>query len=395
VRAFTFITASALAVTIGAAALPATSLASSAAVTVLAEHLNQPKKITITPGGDLLVALSGDARHGKICTDGTQKSCVDDSGAIDLITPSGTVTTLLKDLPSVSSGGSAPEATGPVEALDADGVVQVLFQDTAMSTKTGATLLGSAADRLGDLVAYSSSAISGSVEAAFGPFEADHNPDHGVGTDVSYGQEQAIDSDPYSVVAYRGGYAVADAGGNDVLWVSPEDEISMLAVLPTISVRAAAGVYGSKQKHPIEAKAQAVPDALAVGPDGDLYVGELGGTPDDLGTSSVYRISANDSLDRYATGFSAIGDIAFDSQGRLMVLEIDKDGLYNAFSSHPASGAIIRVAADGLKTTVASTGLNFATGLAVASDGTVYVANDGTTSAEQGHGGEIVAVTLK
>src|SRR5579872_1441709 len=71
---------------------------------VVASGLNQPKKITITPDGSLLVALSGDGVAPATCTDGLEASCLDTSGAIDRITPWGHVSTVVSGLPSVSSG---------------------------------------------------------------------------------------------------------------------------------------------------------------------------------------------------------------------------------------------------------------------------------------------------
>ena len=233
---------------------------------------------------------------------------------------------------------------------------------------------------------------------SFGPFEAAHNPDHGAGTDVARHQEPAIDSDPYSFVPYRGGYAVADAGGDDLLFVSRTGKISVLAVFPTITEEAAPGTYGASQTTTISARAQAVPDAVAVGPDGALYVGELGGTPFDVGTSRVYRVVPGHAPTVYARGFTAIGDLAFDNHGRLLVLEIDQKGLNDPAlleSETPAPGAVIRVGARGAKTLVASTGLEFPTGMAVGRDGTIYVANDGISDVNPnlpGSGGEIVRI---
>ena len=50
--------------------------------------------------------------------------------------------------------------------------------------------------------------------ASFGPYEAANNPDNGAGAGPG---DPPIDSDPYGVVAYNGGFAVADAAANDVL----------------------------------------------------------------------------------------------------------------------------------------------------------------------------------
>ncbi len=69
-----------------------------------------------------------------------------------------------------------------------------------------------------------------------------------------------------------------------------------------------------------------MPDSVTVGPDGALYVGELGGVPFNTGVSSVYRVVPDHAPTVYATGFTALGDIAFDSTGHLLVLEIDQAG---------------------------------------------------------------------
>ena len=102
----------------------------------------------------------------------------------------------------------------------------------------------------------------------------------------------------------------------------------------------------------------------------------------------------------FASGFTAIGDIAFDSSGRLLVLEIDQKGLTDpALESEglPTPGAIIGVHRNGQHTVLASTGLEFPTGMAVGYDGSVYVSNFGVLPATGGPGGvsgEIAKVTL-
>jgi hypothetical protein len=269
----------------------------------------------------------------------------------------------------------------------------VLFQDLGISAETGVTSFG-ADTMFGNLVEFS--ADERSIEAQLGPFEAEHQPDAGTGTGVKYGWESAVNSDPYSFVPYRGGEAIADAGADDVLFVSSQGEISVLAVLPTIRERAAAGTFGSRQKKAIEAQAQAVPTSVAVGPDGALYVGELGGAPFDTGTSDVYRITPGHKPTVYASGFTAIGDVAFDRQGRLLVLELDRKGLNDPGldTGRPASGEIISVSRSGAKQTLVSGGLDFPTGLAVGRDGYLYVSDRGLSSAGSGAGGEILRLRL-
>jgi hypothetical protein len=312
----------------------------------------------------------------------------------------GHVDTVIGNLPSVSSGGDGASATGPVEALFQRDGLRVLFQNTDIDPTTGQETFGSAAALLGDLVKYGPFGNgSGRIEAAFGPFEAANNPDHGEGTAVQFG-EPAIDSDPYSFVPYRGGYAVADAAGDDLLYVSPFGQISVLAVFPTISETAPPGSLGPDQTTPVPVDAQPVPTAVAVGPDGALYVGELGGDPFQAGTESIYRVVAGQQPRVVASGLTAVSDIAFDHFGRLLALEIDQAGLNDPATSTgglPTPGAIVRVGWDGQETTVASTGLEFPTGLAVGPGNVVYVSNFGVVSATGGPGGvsgEVVSVGL-
>ena len=378
----------------------ATSASTPATVQVVASGLNQPKKISVAPNGSLLVALSGTGASPVSCTDNVQPSCLGQSGAIDEISPSGQVTTVVGNLPSVSSSHSSQEATGPAEARMIGGKLQVLFQDYGINFGTGRQPYGPGGALLGDLVRMSASGGSRHVEASFGPFEATNNPDHDRGTDVTRHQEPGVDSDPYSFVPYRGGYAVADAGGNDLLFLPRRGAIRLLAVFPTITERAAPGSYGTSQTRTITAQAQAVPDSVAVGPDGALYVGELGGTPFDVGTSSVYRVVPGHAPTVYARGFTSIADLAFDNHGRLLVLEIDQKGLSDPAlqgSGPPSPGAIVRVGADRKHTVIASEGLEFPTGMAVTRSGVIYVSNDGITDANPGlpgSGGELVRVTL-
>lgn len=365
-------------------------------VKTIATGLNQPKKLTVAPDGSLLVALSGSGAPSSDCvTSGEEHPCLNQSGAIDRVTPSGQVTTVLGNLASVSSEG---KAAGPAEARYSYGGLEVLFQDEDISATTGEQPFGQQGALLGDLVRFPFWG-GAQIQAAFGPFEAQHNPDKGAGTAVEASLESAIDSDPYSFVPYRGGYAVADAAGNDLLWVSPWGDIQVLAVFPTISEVAAPGTLGPQQMTPVPFQAQPVPDSVAVGPDGALYVGELGGVPFNPGTSNVYRVVPGQAPTVYASGFTAIGDIGFDWAGRLLVLEIDQKGLNDAFSSTglPSPGAIIGVHRDGSQALLASAGLEFPTGLAVGPWGSVYVSNLGilpATGGPEGLSGQVAQVGL-
>jgi glucose/arabinose dehydrogenase len=368
-------------------------------VQIVATGLDQPKKVTVAPNGQLVVTESGDGLAPASCTDGNEPSCLDRSGAVAEVDPAtGHVTPLLSGLASVGTDQTDGLATGPVQATFAGGSLQVLFQDQSIDARTGGEIYGPAASLLGDLASFPLPGRPGSprVEARFGQFEAAHNPDHGAGSDVTYQTEPAIDSDPYSFTAYRGGYAVADAGGNDLLFVSHTGAISVLAVFPTVRTPAPARTYGRRQTRAIEATEQAVPTSVVVGPDGALYVGELTGVPYAPGTADVYRVVPGHGMTVYARGLTSIADIAFDSSGHLLVLEMDTKGVgeQGFATGNPANGAIVEIGPGGRKTTVASAGLQYPTGIAVAPGGTVYVTEYGISASTPGHGGELVRVSL-
>jgi sugar lactone lactonase YvrE len=117
---------------------------------------------------------------------------------------------------------------------------------------------------------------------------------------------------------------------------------------------------------------QSVPSALAVGPDGALYVGELTGWPYRIGAARVWRIAPGTKPKVFATGFTNISDLAFDGND-MLVLEIASKGIQNPAST----GVLIRVSPGGKRIVLASKGLVFPTGVAVGK-GWIYISNYGT-----------------
>ncbi len=362
-----------------------------AGLQVVASGLNQPHKLTIGPDGNIYVAEAGDGVIGAGCVTGTEAACADNSGTIDRITPQGSVTHVVTGLPSVGSppGGSSSGGVAGVQVVN--GKIYGVIQNQNIDPTTGQQTYGSAGALLGDLVSAPLSGGTATSVASFGPYEAANNPDQGAGGGPG---DPSIDSDPYDVVAYNGGFAVADAAANDVLFVNAAGQISTLAVLPLISEPTSGG--------PV--MAQPVPTSLAVGPDGALYVGELGGvggpgTGNDVGDVNVYRVVPGQAPTVYASGLTMIGSIAFDQAGRLLVMEIDTAGILDPAtqgSGLPAPGAIIRINADGSQTTLASAGLEFPLGITVAPDGSVYASNFGVIPAvgpAPGISGEVVRVS--
>jgi sugar lactone lactonase YvrE len=109
-----------------------------------------------------------------------------------------------------------------------------------------------------------------------------------------------------------------------------------------------------------------VPTAITRGPDGAYYFGHLNGTPPAVGTSKIYRMERGGTPEVFLENFTWIVALAFDPSGNLYVLQFT-DG-----TPGNANGLLIRVAPDGTREKVIA-GLQRSTGLAIDSEGAVYL----------------------
>jgi hypothetical protein len=176
-----------------------------------------------------------------------------------------------------------------------------------------------------------------------------------------------IDTNPYGLLAQAGARVVADAGANALLRVAANGDVSTLAVLP----RPVGGPAGTVDP---------VPTSVAMGSDGAYYVGLLTGFPFAPGASSVYRVLPCALPEVFAAGLQTIIDLDFGPDGSLYVLQ-HTSGVNpppNVFGG-PGQGLIIKIAADGTRTTVV-TGLTRPTSLLVDWDGVIYVTNNAVTA---------------
>ncbi len=201
------------------------------------------------------------------------------------------------------------------------------------------------------------------LQEDLGNYEAATNPD---------GDE--VDSNPYGILSLPGKRVVADAGANALNEVSANGGISTLAVFPDRLVDAPPFL---ELPPGTQIPMDAVPTSVALGPDGHYYVGELTGFPFPVGGANIYRVPAHGGTPEvYASGFTAIIDVAAGPDGSLYVLEIAKNGLLAAFDDGDWTGALIRVASDGTRTEIAPGTLFAPGGVAVGSDGVLYVTNN-------------------
>jgi sugar lactone lactonase YvrE len=209
--------------------------------------------------------------------------------------------------------------------------------------------------------------------ADLGKYEAKHDP-----------AGDGIDSNPYAVARVDGGTIVADAGGNDLLFVADGGKPKLVATFPTQDLEDPDGNV---------IPAQAVPNTVTVGPDGAWYVGQLTGYPFTPGASRVWRIdpeargvacdaaATTGPCTLFAEGLTAIIDIAFGPDDKLYVLEIAKNGVLALEGGDPSPedlvGALLRMDGPTTFTEIASEGLVTPAGLAIGADGRMFVTNYG------------------
>jgi hypothetical protein len=167
---------------------------------------------------------------------------------------------------------------------------------------------------------------------------------------------------------------VANAGGpggelgNNLLAVHRNGTVAELAQFPERPAAADPEVL-----------VRAVPTAVARGPDGALYVGELSGAPFFPGEARVWRVVPGHPPTVHAQGFTTIIDLAFDHLGRLIVLQTGPDPF-----DATLAGALIRVEPDGQRTVLASAGLTNPGGVAVAGPGRFYLTSGLATGGDAG-----------
>ncbi|MCU1361970.1 MAG: hypothetical protein JWN99_3259 [Ilumatobacteraceae bacterium] len=139
------------------------------------------------------------------------------------------------------------------------------------------------------------------------------------------------DSHPYAVTPAWHGWFVAEAAGNDILYVDWHGNITTIAVLPPQApVAVTAEVAAANELPPCVAGssfiAEPVPTDVEVGPYGKLYISTLPGGPEDpsLGArGSVYKVNPwNGAVWQIATGFAGATNLAVTPWGDVYVSEL-------------------------------------------------------------------------
>ena len=162
-----------------------------------------------------------------------------------------------------------------------------------------------------------------------------------------------VESHPYAVAVVPGGYAIADAAANAIFHLKKNGTMSTVAVLPPIPQLITAELVAGL---PVDLSAcvggyyngEPVPTDIEVGPDGYWYVSTLPGGPEAPGSGAVWKIDpATGAVMFVADGLTTPVDIAVAADGTIWVAELFgfqistiSNGVVSPHSFAPLPGAI-------------------------------------------------------
>jgi hypothetical protein len=324
----------------------------SGAPVVVVSGLNNPRQLALA-GNELFIAEAGKGGSTIVTNpDGSQKgfgltgsvSAVTDPASAQDQSPTRIITGLLSSASATASPGSpVGSAAGGADGIAARSpqhlaIIETTFRGTAPMAQwqDGHLLLarpGGSVRPLADVAQY----------------ETTHDPDG-----------QGVDSNPYSVAAYRDGWLVADAAGNDVLRVDHKGRISVFHIFENIVTGPCAGKSDPTPEFP---GCNFVPDALAVDGGGNVYVAGLGSLVPGAGV--IVKLDSRGQQVASWSGFNSVTGIAVGGDGALYVSQ-----LFAPRTSGPGLPGVLTRVQDGQRTDV---DVPFPAGVVVDRDNNVYV----------------------
>jgi hypothetical protein len=279
---------------------------------VVVSGLNNPRQLSLVHDDVLLVAEAG--KGGTVATSNDPEGGLQGlgyTGSVSAVLAPATahdqhphrVVTGLLSAAAAEDGEGGPKgsfATGP------DGVsARSLNRIAVVETTFGSATPAAAKDRDGHLLLSSPHGPIVPI-ADITRYENRHDPDH-----------MGVDSNPYAVLAFRGGWLVADAAGNDVLRVDRHGRISVFHVFGNVTTGPCAGQF---DPGPPFAGCNFVPTSLATDRRGNVYVGGLSGlTP---GEAQVVKLDGHGHPRAVWNGFTSVTGVAVGRDGSLYVSQL-------------------------------------------------------------------------
>jgi hypothetical protein len=315
---------------------------------VVMKELDNPRGLAFGDDGALYVAEAGSGGSGPcLSLRGLPPMCAGRTGAVTRLYK-GVQRRIVTDLPSYAPAGGEG-ATGPHDVSVRDRAIYVTIGLGGDPNLKPTDIRAALDPDLGWLIRARQHGTWRKIADLAG-YEEAANPDGGL-----------PDSNPYGLRAGVSSRYVTDAGGNTLLRVSDWGKITTLAVFPSRA-------HGRST--------DAVPTAVALGPDGAYYVGELTGAPFTVGAARVYRVVPGKDPEVFLEGFTAIIDLTFGPDCSLYVLQhATEAGLMGP-------GALFRIAPDGTRTLLASKGLLKPTAVVIAP----FDAEEGNSEEEHDEG---------
>jgi sugar lactone lactonase YvrE len=156
--------------------------------------------------------------------------------------------------------------------------------------------------------------------------------------DALQGYAGVVESNPYAVAIDGSSTLVADAAGNTLLRVAANGRVSTVAVLPPVPqvmTQDAVDAWNDNDEAPFLLPdcvvgavftGEFVPTDVEVGPDGHYYVTSLPGLPEAPGAASVWRVHrSTGQLTMLADGLAYAVDLAVAADGTVYVAELFAD----------------------------------------------------------------------
>ena len=331
-------------------------------VTVVADHLNNPRGLDLVHGA-LYVAEAG--RGGANCLDPVEGPCFGLTGAITKVSH-GRQRRIVKGLLSIAGpDGAGAVGVDDVSVTRRGGGLFMIATAVGCPDQVPPGLAPEILRQNGKLLQARDGAKR--VVADITAFECANDPDG-----------QGPESNPYSVFALSNRHqVVADAAGDSILDVR-NGKVSLLAVIPS-------SPNGTDQ----------VPTSVTRGPDGAYYVGTLAEGAGN-GGANVWRIVPGHAPEIFVDGLTTVVDIDFGPDGSLYASQLVTD-----VTSEDFGGAVVRVRPNGQRTVLGQGSLFLPGGVAVSRRGHVYVANwsilpaTGIPDAPAGARGQVVRLNTQ
>ena len=333
------------------------ALPNASTVSVFASGLNNPRGLKSGPDGFLYVAEGG--------TGGLNPACVvvpavgpytgNVTGArISKIGPHGFRTTVVDNLPSSQTNADSGSLIS--------GVADVAFIGNTLYALLAGAGCSHGVPSVPNGVIRVNANSSWTLIANLSAFQKNHpvlNPEP---------DDFEPDGTWYSMIAIGGDLYAVEPNHGELDKITPGAGVSRV-----VDISASQG--------------HIVPTAMAFH-DGNFYVGNLNTFPIVQGSSKVLKITPTGQISVFRVGLTTILGLAFDSAGRLYVLENTTGKQFPT----PGTGKGVRTDPSGTRTLIAS-GLFLPTAMTFGPDGALYVSNVGFGPPPNGLG-QVLKITI-